>query len=413
MRRNINGVELKYEFKTDKSAGKTSIAIVRASDIQGDFTIPVAIDGYAVTHIGESAFYQCIGLTRVIIPDGVTKIARYAFAGCRELKSVEISATVMDIGYHAFDDCGELRSFSVAEDNPNYKSVSRLLLTKDGKTLVNGIGGDVIIPEGVTEIDWMAFVGRSGLTGVTMPDSVVHVGRQAFYNCENLKDLEMSQGMKDIGTSAFEGCKALTSVTIPEGVTRIGSGAFSNCRRLVHVSMPSSATDIGWNAFSGCDALNGFSVVESNPNYKSVSGLLLTKDGKTLLRGVNGDVAIPDGVTVIGQDAFAGFRDLTSIVMPASVTSIKFGAFLGCGNLKSVVIPNSVTSIGDLAFHDCVSLANVTIPTGVTSIGTLAFASTALETVYVAVGDAERVKKLFLDSGLDIKGIKFLELKNA
>ena len=309
MTKNINGVELEYEFKTDKSTGRMSIVIVGASDIQGDFTIPAAIDGYVVTHIGDSAFYHCIGLTRVIIPDGVTKIARNAFAGCRELKSVEISATVMDIGYHAFDDCGELRSFSVAEDNPNYKSVSRLLLTKDGKTLVFGVNGDV---------------------------------------------------------------------TIPDGVTRIGSGAFSSCYLLTSVKIQDSVTSIGDGAFFQCYALS--------------------------------DVTIPDSVVSIGNGAFHSCRGLTNVVIHDSVTSIGGSAFYGCVRLRNVVIPNSVTSIGALAFYDCGSLANVTIPTGVTSLGCVAFASTALETVF-EVGDTDRVKKMLLDSGLDIKGIKFLELK--
>ena len=78
-------------------------------------------------------------------------------------------------------------------------------------------------------------------------------------------------------------------------------------------------------------------------------------------------------VTEICDDAFAGCRSLSSVVIPNSVTSIKYEAFKGCSSLSSVVIPSSVTSIGRYAFNDCSSLASVVIPSSVTSIGESAF----------------------------------------
>ena len=78
-------------------------------------------------------------------------------------------------------------------------------------------------------------------------------------------------------------------------------------------------------------------------------------------------------VTEICDDAFAGCRSLSSVVIPNSVTSIKYEAFKGCSSLSSVVIPSSVTSIGRYAFNDCSSLASVVIPNSVTYIGDQAF----------------------------------------
>ena len=82
---------------------------------------------------------------------------------------------------------------------------------------------------------------------------------------------------------------------------------------------------------------------------------------------------IPDGVTSIGSNAFAGCRLLESIVISDSVTSIGFGAFYGCRSLASINIPDIVTSIGGFAFRYCRSLASITIGGGVTSIGGYAF----------------------------------------
>ncbi len=90
-------------------------------------------------------------------------------------------------------------------------------------------------------------------------------------------------------------------------------------------------------------------------------------------QGQGGDVVIPEGVTSIGDSAFAGCSSLTSIVIPKGVTSIGTGAFSSCSSLTSVVIPESVTSIGDWAFNCCKRLTSVVIPEGVTSIGDGAF----------------------------------------
>ncbi len=175
---------------------------------------------------------------------------------------------------------------------------------------------------------------------------------------------------------AFAYCSGLTSVTIGNSVTSIGEYAFYYCTGLTSVTIPNSVTSIGRWAFDGCTGLTSIDVASDNSNYCSVDGVLFNKDKTTLIRypgGKQGAYTIPNSVTSIGNYAFNECYGLTSVTIPNSVTSIGDFAFEGCTSLTSVTIGNSVTSIGESAFSNCTGLTSITIPNSVTSIGYNAF----------------------------------------
>jgi uncharacterized repeat protein (TIGR02543 family) len=215
----------------------------------GPVTIPPTLGGYPVTGIGDNAFYNCEGMTSVAIPDTVTSIGQFAFAWCKGLASIAIPDSVTGIGAGAFAYCRGLGAFSVGAGNPSYSSVDGLLLSKDGRTLVAGVNGDVVIPGTVISIDHHAFSKRTGLTSVVIPRSVKSIGNYAFFNCEGLTSLTIPDSVTSIGNSAFYMCDGLTSVTIPRAVTSIGPSAFSFCSGLTSVTIPRSVASIGNNAF--------------------------------------------------------------------------------------------------------------------------------------------------------------------
>ena len=233
----------------------------------------------------------------------------------------------------------------------------------------NEYSSDVVIPESVT------------YNGTTYP--VTSIGNYAFYECSGLTSVTIPNTVTSIGGSAFRSCSGLTSVTIPNSVTSIGSAAFNNCNNITEIKV--IVTNL--SAFCNNQVINliwnyiGKPVCLIDENENEINELVIPEDvtsiGDNAFFNCSGlkSVTILNSVTSIGNNAFQGCLGLTSVTIPNSVTSIGSNAFYGCSGLTSVTIPNSVTSIGDNAFGSCNKLESVTIGPGVLSIGSSVFYS--------------------------------------
>jgi BspA type Leucine rich repeat region (6 copies) len=302
------------------------------------------------------------------IPNGVTRIEERAFRSCFQLTSVMIPESVSSIGEYAFIGCGRLSAITVDTLNSIYSDVDGVLFDKTQATLVQyppGRGNYVIL-NGVTTIADFAFADCTQLASVTIPNSVTQIGNYSFSGCLSLKRVAIPDSVSSIGDYAFQRCQLLTSVAIPASVTHIGDYAFSRCTRLNEIEV---------------DALN--------PNYSSVFGVLFDKKKTTLIQypPPRGDYAIPNGVSIIANAAFAECTG-RDIIIPNSVTRIGDAVFSGCSRLSRMTIPTSVTNVGSSAFSGCIALTRITISDRLARVGDYAFSSCSRLTGVYFTGNA-------------------------
>ena len=204
----------------------------------------------------------------------------------------------------------------------------------------------------------------AGCKATIIPNSVTNIGNRAFERCSALTSIDIPYGVTSIGNHAFDDCSDLTSITIPNSITSIGDYAFSDCG-LTSVTIPNSVTSIGNRAFEDCPNLTSIVVESGNPNYDSRNdcNAIIETASNTLIAGCK------------------------NTIIPNSVASIGEAAFYGCSGLTSITIPNSVTSIGDEAFDGCSGLTSVTAlnPTPV-AITNYVFTNRTNATLYVPKG---------------------------
>lgn len=272
----------------------------------------------AVRIIEKNTFKGCIGLKSVTLNENITEIGDSAFADCMSLEEINIPAGVKEIGHLAFYGCVGMKSYNVSNNNKNFKSVNGVLMSKDGRRIIQ-------YPAAKTEIN----------NTYTISDRTF-VSDLAFYRCLNLKKIKIGDELEYGNRNPFASCTAGfcfgdeyqdylfgdTDGTVLKSVSASVSGIFK---------IPESVTEIGSDAFRECTSITGIDFSEA------------------------------EGIDVIGDYAFYNCTGLTKITIPNTVTKIGKSAFENCLNLQNVIFDNTVdldenynlVSIGNYAFCNC------------------------------------------------------------
>lgn len=282
-----------------------------------EVTIPASLGGAPVTSIGMGAFVYNQTLTRVTLPEGLKNIGTQAFMGCRMLRSIYIPSSVTDIGLSPFAYCNALNAITLGSASQTYRLTDGVLFSADGKELL-------LYPNG------------SMRKSYAVPAGVERIEDEVFYCNDHL-----------------------TAITLPEGLKEIGSYAFYSMQALRQIILPASLETLGDGALSSCNHLTAIDVTSGNAHFDSYDGVLYNADRTQLLAFPSGRTdelfTVPEGVTAIHASAFEDCG-VSSVILPEGVTTLGDFAFAYSWNLSTVRLPSTLIHFGTMPFTDCENL---------------------------------------------------------
>ena len=388
----VNGIY--YNVTSNTEVSVTYLGIYHDTYIHeysGNVVIPSAVTysgkEYSVTSIGSSAFYSCDGLTSVTIPNSVTSIGSSAFSGCSSLRKVlnfsnlnitKGSSGYGYVGYYA----------SLVLNNPEF--IDNYVFAPNGNTyaLYGYMGTDtnLQLPEKYKGENYVigdyAFSYCSGLTSVTIPNSVTSIGNYAFDYCSGLTSVTIPNSVTSIGKNAFAGCSGLTLVTIGNSVTSIGDYAFYGCN-LKNLIIGTGVLSIGSNQSKPTKAIwltntppNGYTNLAgtinyvANDNYTQLSNIKVYKYLSSYFE-VDGIVYVPVNPSARTCDAISCSYDSTATSISIDETVSYKGIAMSVENVMPYTAYGQTTvktlnlspkcDIGDYAFYGCTGITNATI----------------------------------------------------
>ncbi len=212
-------------------------------------------------------------------------------------------------------------------------------------TKYNGNSYSVYIPSEidgytVTRIGDSAFE-KKIMSVVKIPDNVIYIGAWAFYNCDNLREIDLPKKLNTLCGGSFFNCDSLTTVFIPKSLAKTtletnfsvnykNNGAFGYCNQLNNINFEANITFIPENLFFDCTGLT--------------------------------EVTLPDTVTSISENAFYNCLNLKKITLSDNITRINKFAFYNCDSLEEIILPESLVTLCGGSFYDCDRLKKVYIP---------------------------------------------------
>lgn len=266
-------------------------------------------------------------------------------------------------------------------------------LFESGKAVIEAYHGSEAVLTLPTQLDAHPITGIKGysfwdtsfdsVVSLEIPEGYTEIDSYAFQNGLRLKTVKLPSTLKRIGSCAFNGTQSLRCVELPEGFTTLDDLAFHNSA-LESINIPDTVTELGDNPFAGCKQLHDITFSDQQPALRWTDGVLTNREGAVLLvylaSRTDTQYSVPEEILDIAPYAFAG-SPLRTVTLPEELKAIGEGVFEGCEALGDITIPSGVARVGYRAFAGCTSLKNVELLSGVKKINDEAFSGcTALET---------------------------------
>ncbi len=342
-----------------------------------------------VWEIGAYAFHRCHSLRRIALPPGVVELGDCAFLYCDSLEEARIpgvrrlgsQAFVNDVQLkkltlsHALEEeclcdvftgCGLLTDFTFTDGRhfviPN--AVEAVAGEEALPSLVRGIAADILRMmkmDGRTVTEFL-----TNLKHVEIPEGVEKIGKSAFFDKRGILSVKLPGSLKEIESRAFRNCISLETVLFEGEGMLIHEDAFKNCTSLKYIYTPDGIrhelTGIGQTSGPEAPALVRTVHRQVLGNFR-ISGTVLLR-----YLGAESRVVVPEGITVIAEEAFAGNETINRVILPQSLRQIGQGAFRDCLLLQTVVFPQNLERIGREAFENCVKLLRAALPEAMTRL---------------------------------------------
>lgn len=355
----------------------------------------------SVTSIGAGVFAECSGLTSIIISDNVTSLGNYSFAECTSLASLVIGNNVKTV---VLGDCIGLKSIVVGEsvekinlsgctslEKIEWNAINyteEIRLAKFISKLSSVVFGDKVkhIPASFfSQLDY--FNESLNISEITIPESVISIGEDAFYGCENLTKVNylgtadkwveidfVDEYSNPISVSNFYIKDELVEDVELTSASQVKDFAFYNCTSLKSLKIGDTVETIGENAFYGCTGLNFVEI------------------------GIN--------VQKIEENAFAGSDSINSVVWGPRACECTKPFDSSASTVKSFVFKEGVEEIPDLLCANLGGVQEVLIPKSVTNVAVHSLPRDgALKTVvWNAKKCADMSRPRFSDSSLNADG---------
>ena len=230
------------------------------------------------------------------------------------------------------------------KDDPSYENYDeRNVISRDK---AQRMSGDVIIPDGVTEIEDNLFFRNERITSITVPGSVKRIGESAFEGCVNLREVILHEGIEKIEMNAFACCGKIQSISYPDSVKMPHGRAFYrtefdkpvlNASGTVLVFCPESISGIEWSVPDSVKTI-GRQALFYNKGLETLhlpKGLERIEDEAITQCGIT-EITIPDSVKEIGKKAIGDCKQLEKITILNPNTKVAINAFGGCYNIKEI-----------------------------------------------------------------------------